>query len=130
MTTDLQDTDPPCSRHDPDLWFSESSGTTNDQTRTALALCAVCPIRAACLAYALRRQEQFGVWGGLTTSQRNKLLGKRLRPVTAYREGKDAQVRSAARLRQQGNTTAEIGVRIGVSERTVRGYLALSREAS
>ena len=44
----------------PDLFFAESP---RDVAR-AKELCAGCPVRAACLAGALRRGEPWGVWGG------------------------------------------------------------------
>jgi WhiB family redox-sensing transcriptional regulator len=49
----------PC-RTDPDLFFAESPG----DVLLAKALCARCPVRAACLAGALQRGEPWGVWGG------------------------------------------------------------------
>ncbi len=55
-------TDPvlPCWTEDPDLWFAESPQSVED----AKALCLPCPLREACLAGALDRQEPWGVWGG------------------------------------------------------------------
>ncbi len=50
----------PCHIGDPDLWFAESPV----DLERAKALCADCPIRTACLAAALERQEPWGVWGG------------------------------------------------------------------
>jgi WhiB family redox-sensing transcriptional regulator len=50
----------PCHLGDPDLWFAENPV----ELERAKALCADCPIRAACLAAALERQEPWGVWGG------------------------------------------------------------------
>ena len=50
----------PCHLHDPDLWFAESPGDLD----RAKALCATCPVRTACLAGAIRRNEPYGVWGG------------------------------------------------------------------
>jgi WhiB family redox-sensing transcriptional regulator len=50
----------PCHLHDPDLWFAEAPGDLD----RAKALCATCPVRGACLAGAMRRNEPFGVWGG------------------------------------------------------------------
>ncbi|MFC5946491.1 WhiB family transcriptional regulator [Micromonospora harpali] len=49
----------PC-RTDPDLWFAESP----EDVEFAKALCGGCPIRQACLARALEREEPWGVWGG------------------------------------------------------------------
>ena len=50
----------PCHTLDPDLWFAESPA----DVETAKALCAPCPLKAACLAGALERREPWGVWGG------------------------------------------------------------------
>lgn len=50
----------PCQTQQPELWFAENPA---DVAR-AQALCATCSMRQDCLAGAVRRQEQFGVWGG------------------------------------------------------------------
>jgi WhiB family transcriptional regulator, redox-sensing transcriptional regulator len=51
----------PCRQaEDADLWFAESPA----ELEHAKELCADCPVRAACLAGALRREEPWGVWGG------------------------------------------------------------------
>lgn len=50
----------PCRVNDPDLWFADSPA----QLEQAKALCASCPVKAACLAGALARREPWGVWGG------------------------------------------------------------------
>lgn len=50
----------PCTDGDPELWFAESP----QDVETAKALCAPCPLRAACLSGALVRREPYGVWGG------------------------------------------------------------------
>jgi WhiB family redox-sensing transcriptional regulator len=52
-----------------DLFFPEAGASTRD----ARAICAACPVRAACLEYALERNEQNGIWGGLTLRQRRQL---------------------------------------------------------
>ena len=40
--------------------------------RTPIAVCADCPVRSACLDYALRHEDQ-GVWGGTTPRQRERM---------------------------------------------------------
>jgi WhiB family redox-sensing transcriptional regulator len=52
--------DLPCRSGDADLWFAEAPA----ELERAKALCAPCPIKAGCLAGALRRGEPWGVWGG------------------------------------------------------------------
>jgi molecular chaperone GrpE len=45
----------------------------NAEARTALALCAACPVRAECLEFALRHRRgvgRHGIWGGLVEAER------------------------------------------------------------
>ena len=42
------------------MWFAEKSA----ELERAKQLCVDCPIRSACLAGAVDRQEPWGVWGG------------------------------------------------------------------
>lgn len=62
-----------CSQVDPEMWFPEKGGST----REAKAVCAECPVRAACLQYAIDRDERDGVWGGLSYKQRRLLKTSR-----------------------------------------------------
>ena len=52
--------DLPCRSADPELFFAEAPA----DVEFAKALCAACPIQAACLSGALERKEPWGVWGG------------------------------------------------------------------
>lgn len=40
----------------------------------AKAICAQCAVRRPCLDFALRTGEAHGVWGGLSESERHRLL--------------------------------------------------------
>jgi WhiB family redox-sensing transcriptional regulator len=40
----------------------------------AKAICAQCPVRPRCAAYALGEREPHGIWGGFSESQRRRLL--------------------------------------------------------
>ena len=46
--------------------------------RKAKAVCAVCPLRAQCLEYALQHPARYGIWGGLNgeelAAERRRLL--------------------------------------------------------
>jgi len=54
----------------------------------ALRVCAVCPVRAACLADALNRRDvAYGVLGGMTPNERKELLRER---ATTNRIGRAA----------------------------------------
>lgn len=50
----------------PDLWFAEDRPTQ----AIARAVCNECPVREACQAWADRRPEPFGMWGGMTATAR------------------------------------------------------------
>jgi WhiB family redox-sensing transcriptional regulator len=50
----------PCRTAGADLWFADDPA----ELEQAKLLCADCPARAACLAGALARREEWGVWGG------------------------------------------------------------------
>jgi WhiB family redox-sensing transcriptional regulator len=58
-----------CAEVDPDTWFPEKGGSV----REAKQVCARCPVRAECLEYALAHDERFGVWGGLSETERRRL---------------------------------------------------------
>jgi len=59
-----------CRQVDPDLFFPDKGGSSVDAKR----ICAGCPVRAACLDYALKNEERFGVWGGTSEHERRQLL--------------------------------------------------------
>lgn len=68
--------DAACRDLDLDLFFPDSEA----DSAPALAVCAVCPVRQACLDFALRTRQNDGVWGGHTETERKRLrrrLGRR-----------------------------------------------------
>lgn len=69
-----------CREVDPDLWYPENHA---DQGRNAKMVCRRCPVRAACLEYALRHNEQYGIWGGLSRKQRDAVARQRRGQVAA-----------------------------------------------
>jgi WhiB family redox-sensing transcriptional regulator len=48
-----------------------------DRERRAKAICATCAVKQPCLDYALRIREPHGIWGGLSESERKRVLEKR-----------------------------------------------------
>jgi WhiB family redox-sensing transcriptional regulator len=58
-----------CRGKDNAPWYPER-GTSLEPARK---VCAACPVRTECLAYALLVCERFGVWGGASERQRRKL---------------------------------------------------------
>lgn len=65
----------PCKQEDPELWFPVGiTGPAQLQTEEAKDLCGMCPIREACLEYALSHAVEYGVWGGKSESERRAIL--------------------------------------------------------
>ena len=63
--------------HDPELFFPVgSSGPALLQIEQAKTVCARCPVASDCLKYALNEGIEFGVWGGMSEEEREKLTRK------------------------------------------------------
>ena len=58
-----------CAQTDPEAFFPEKGGSTRDAKR----ICTSCDVRTQCLEYALKNDERFGIWGGLSERERRKL---------------------------------------------------------
>ena len=58
-----------CAQVDPELFFPPigANGTA------AKRVCMKCPVRIECLQEALERDEEYGIFGGLSRKQRAKL---------------------------------------------------------
>ncbi|MGW4638025.1 WhiB family transcriptional regulator [Sphaerisporangium sp. NPDC004334] len=71
----LIDAAPTCERADADLFTGPDAFTEEPEPvrlareEQAKALCAGCPARPECLAYALAVRPEEGVWAGLTASE-------------------------------------------------------------
>ena len=69
-----------CKGAGPGLFFgpaAEFVSATTKREAAAKAICAGCPVRDACLAYALDTGQEYGIWGGLTEDERRALLRHR-----------------------------------------------------
>ena len=56
-----------------DVFFIDHGSHLMRSQREALKICASCPVRQACLDYAVRENIQHGIWGGETVNSRRKL---------------------------------------------------------
>jgi WhiB family redox-sensing transcriptional regulator len=72
-----------CAQVDPERFFPDAGAST----REAKAVCRACPVQAACLRYALERNEQHGVWGGATHRERREMRLRPTVPRTACNRG-------------------------------------------
>jgi WhiB family redox-sensing transcriptional regulator len=65
-----------CRTADPDLFFAPDAEHERDRQRRAAqakAVCAGCPIRAACLVWALNTGQVYGIWGGADEADRRAI---------------------------------------------------------
>jgi len=58
-----------CRGMDPEIFFP-ARGEPQGKAR---AVCAVCPVREECGAFALANGEKYGIWGGMSERERRKL---------------------------------------------------------
>lgn len=110
LAPELQSTGqrPACWGVDPEMFFgpadSPAGRPLHAWERRALAVCAGCPVAAACLAEALEfpTTDQYGVIGGMTAGQRQGVLG-----ASRRKRGR------AQRSRRSGQTSAAGGAQRG-----------------
>lgn len=60
-----------CTDHDAETFFPHDTDTAG--IAIARRICNGCPVKTHCLHHALTTNERFGVWGGLTETQRANL---------------------------------------------------------
>jgi WhiB family redox-sensing transcriptional regulator len=63
-----------CRKNDPNLFFAPDGPEANlakgNRIAAALAICAGCPVRKACLADAVAADDRFAIRGGTTPEDR------------------------------------------------------------
>jgi len=52
---------------------------TDEEADLAKEICTECPVREACLEYALSTREKEGIWGGCTERERRRIIRQRRR---------------------------------------------------
>lgn len=76
-----------CRSQDPDLFFPVADPGTAvyaAQAAEAQAVCAGCPVRRACLEFALATFQKHGVWGGMVEGERHLEVRSRQRRRRGY----------------------------------------------
>jgi WhiB family transcriptional regulator, redox-sensing transcriptional regulator len=63
-----------CRNLDPDLFFPiGTTGPSVSQIAEAKQVCLTCPVRNACLNWAVSHYQDYGIWGGTTELERQAL---------------------------------------------------------
>ena len=67
-----------CTDVDTNLFFPIGlTGDAIEQTNLAKAMCQSCPVQRQCLEFALRSNQDYGVWGGCTEDERRAIRRSR-----------------------------------------------------
>ncbi|QLJ06793.1 WhiB family transcriptional regulator (plasmid) [Streptomyces sp. NEAU-sy36] len=110
-----------CAQTDPDLFFPEGGAKISNAVQQAKQVCGRCPIRRACLSWALETRQPAGIWGGMSEKERRVLLGVRLSQTEVCMEHQEwIEKQIAAGVSQQ-----KIADRLGVAKASL--YRALIR---
>lgn len=72
-----------CRDFDPEIWWPTDERPGSEGVEYARSLCALCPVRAECLAESLARGDRFGVFGGTAPSERAVFSRGNVRVSTA-----------------------------------------------
>ena len=72
-----------CRSMDTEVFFPpvafEPKAEREAREAAAKAICADCEVRVECLEWSLEIEEPHGVWGGLSESERRRLMASRAR---------------------------------------------------
>ena len=96
---------------DPDLFFSEKA----EDITQAKEACGFCPVRAECAE--LGKNEEFGVWGGMTPDERRSAQRFLL---ILLEEQNNAQIR---RMRSEGVSISAMARELGMPRKTLADRL-------
>ena len=68
-----------CRDLDTSMFFPD----TEEEAAAAKSVCAGCPVREACLAFALDTRQHDGIWGGLDENERRRVRRRKTASRTA-----------------------------------------------
>lgn len=68
--------DAACTTADPEAWYPAKGSSTREakQVCNGRKGARPCPVRDQCLAYALKYDQRFGIWGGRSDRERRKMM--------------------------------------------------------
>ena len=62
-----------CQNFPDEMYEEEDNADSRAMQHIIKKICGDCPLRFMCLDYAMTAREQYGIWGGLTTRERNDI---------------------------------------------------------
>lgn len=68
-----------------DWWFCDETPQAASDRAKAKRICQRCDVQAHCLQYALEHDERYGIWGGLTVRERDKIRRRLNMPKVVQR---------------------------------------------
>ncbi len=98
-----------CRHVDPLIFFhpqNERGSARVRRDRTAKQVCAACSVRLDCADYAVRAREPYGVWGGLSEEERERIYSR-------------LDSRNYPRAKGDGLRVAERDIALAVSPRSL-----------
>lgn len=105
-----------CRSNDPEIFFPRS-GSASAATQ-AKKVCRGCPVRAQCLQWALETEQPFGVWGGLSESERLEQWADR-QPGLTRAERLAAEPEQMLKLLAGGYSVFSVAILLGTSVVTI-----------
>lgn len=69
---------PKCWEEDPERFFPEGN-KLSEKIKEAKEVCNTCGFTTECLEAALKNNEAFGIWGGMTPEERDALKRRQAR---------------------------------------------------
>lgn len=121
-----------CATLDPhDLYPFHPDPSDHEAIAEAKLICRQCPVAQSCLEYALTHRDDFAILGGTTPEERRAMTGKRrqrlfVEPIISDAE-RERTYRQVAQLTAEGRSAAAIGVRVGLSPRSVVRVRSMQR---
>jgi len=73
-----------CRGSSQDHWFPAE----HESNKEAKKICNGCPVRNECLEHALTHHERYGIWGGTTTRERERIRRQRKLDTAPPDDGK------------------------------------------
>jgi hypothetical protein len=67
-----------CKDKDTNIFFVDEVPVSSPAIRMgiakAISICNICNVQALCLMTAVNNEEEYGIWGGLTSKERKKMF--------------------------------------------------------